>query len=59
MSDPLREAIRDVCEAVAELAAGTVHLLGTDRAGNIIGRVLRVSEVMDSLDGAVTEGEEP
>lgn len=46
-----RDAIRDLCEAVAELAAGTVHLLGTDRAGEIISKVLSVSERMDAMDG--------
>lgn len=46
----MREAIRDVCEAVAELAAGSVHLLGTQQAGAVIDRVLRVSQNMDTLD---------
>ena len=50
MSAEERDAIRDLCEAVAELAAGTVHLLGTGRAGEIIGKVLSVSRDMDSLD---------
>lgn len=45
-----RDAIRDLCEAVAELAAGTVHLLGTDRAGAIISKVLEVSKQMDEAD---------
>lgn len=56
MSDAaMRAAIRDVCEAMAELAAGTVHLLGTDRAGEIIGKVLSVSRDMDSLDQEATD----
>ena len=42
MSAEERDAIRDLCEAVAELAAGTVHLLG---------KVLSVSERMDAMDG--------
>ncbi len=48
MTDDDRDAIRDLCEAVAELAAGTVQVLGTGRAGEIIGKVLRVSERMDA-----------
>ena len=51
MSAEERDAIRDLCEVVAELAAGTVHLLGTGRAGEIIGKVLSVSERMDAMDG--------
>jgi len=50
----IREAIRDVCEAVAELAAGTVHLLGTQQAGAVIDKVLRVSQDMDTLDAEVS-----
>lgn len=46
----MREAIRDVCEAVADLAAGSVHLLGTQQAGAVIDKVLRVSQNMDTLD---------
>ena len=51
----VHDAIRDLCEAVAELAAGTVHLLGTDRAGEIISKVLSVSRDMDSLDQEATD----
>lgn len=55
MADPgldseTRDAIRDLCVAVATLAHGTVALLGTDTAGHVIDAAGRLSVRMDTLD---------
>lgn len=49
-----RDCIRDLCVAVAELAHGTGPLLGTERAGAVIGLARRCSERMDQLDEDAT-----
>ncbi len=46
-----RDCIRDLCEAVATLAARCVPLVGTTVAEDIIAKSLRLSKRMDSLDG--------
>lgn len=54
MADPIdtetRDAIRDLCEAVAILGHGTVHMIGTHSAGLVLGKAQRLSERMDELD---------
>jgi hypothetical protein len=51
-----RDAIRDLCEAVAILAHGTVHLIGTNSAAIVIGKTHRLAERMDLLDEEATDG---
>jgi hypothetical protein len=46
-----RDCIRDLCEAVATLTSRCVPLVGTTMAEDIIGKTLRLSKRMDSLDG--------
>lgn len=50
-----RDGIRDLCEAVAQLAAGTVHMIGTATAGDVMAKARRLCERMDTLD---QEGDE-
>ena len=45
-----RDAIRDLCEAVAILAHGTVHMIGTHTAGDVLTKAMRLSTRMDELD---------
>ena len=45
-----RDCVRDLCEAVASLAFGTVHMIGSTRAGEVIDAAARLSERMDTLD---------
>lgn len=45
-----RDAIRDLCVAVAMLAHGTVALIGTDAAGHVMDAAGRLSARMDALD---------
>lgn len=45
-----RDAIRDLCEAVAILASGSVHMLGLTAAGEVMGKAKRLAERMDTLD---------
>jgi hypothetical protein len=46
----IRDAIRDLCVMVAELALGAIPLVGTDAAGTIINKALDVSRRMDETD---------
>jgi len=50
MDAETRDAIRDLCEAVAILAHGTVHLIGTTTAGGVIDKAQRLAVRMDTLD---------
>ena len=45
-----RDAIRDLCEAVAILAHGTVHMIGTHTAGDVLTKAMRLTTRMDELD---------
>ena len=45
-----RDALRDLCVAVASLASGCVQLIGTQHAGDVIEACGRVSARMDELD---------
>ena len=49
-----RDAIRDLCEAVAILAHGPVHRIGTHTAGDVLHKALRLTTRMDELDGRET-----
>ncbi len=50
MDAETRDAIRDLCEAVAILAHRTVNLIGTNDAGTVIDKAMRLSQRMDDLD---------
>ena len=54
MSDPTnaetRDALRDLCVVIAELAAACVQLIGTTHAQQVIEQCGRVSARMDELD---------
>ena len=45
-----RDCIRDLCEAVAILAARTVNLIGTNDAAEVIAKAARLSKRMGTLD---------
>lgn len=49
-----RDAIRDLCEAVAILAQGTVHMIGTHTAGDVLTKTMRLTTRMDELDARET-----
>ena len=50
MDAETRDCLRDLCEAVAILAARTVDLIGTNDAADVIAKAARLSERMDTLD---------
>lgn len=50
MDAETRDAVRDLCLAVAELAAASEHLIGTTTAASVIGKAGRLSRRMDQLD---------
>jgi hypothetical protein len=51
VNDPeTRDAIRDLCEAVAILGTRTVQMIGTDDAVEVITKARRLSQRMDALD---------
>lgn len=50
MDAETRDCLRDLCEAVAILAARTVNLIGTQDAAEVIGKARRLSKRMDTLD---------
>jgi hypothetical protein len=55
--DPeIRDAIRDLCLAVAELAVGVVHEIGTNRVQSVLDKAERLSALMDSEDGIEARG---
>ena len=45
-----RDALRDLCVAVASLASGCVQLIGTRHATEVVEACIRVSARMDELD---------
>ncbi len=45
-----RDAIRDLCEAVAILAQRCVHLIGVADATDVVGKAMTCSQRMDDLD---------
>lgn len=49
-----RDALRDLCEAVATLGALTVHEIGTGAASAVIEKASRLSHRMDELDALDT-----
>ena len=50
MDAETRDCLRDLCEAVAILAARTVDLIGTNDAAEVIAKAARLSKRMDTLD---------
>lgn len=53
-----RDALRDLCLAVATLAARAAHLIGTDAAGEIVAHAGRLSNRLDALDVADRLGDD-
>ena len=45
-----RDALRDLCVAVASLASGCVQLIGTQHAAEVVEACGRVSARMDEID---------
>ena len=45
-----RDAIRDLCLAVATLASGTVHIIGTTTASEVMRLAAHLSLRMDALN---------
>jgi hypothetical protein len=52
----IRDAIRDLCLAVAELAVGVVHEIGTNRVQSVLDKAERLSALMDHEDRLFNEG---
>lgn len=50
MDAQTRRAIRGLCDAVTDLTVGSVHLLGTTRAGEIMEAIHALREDMTRLD---------
>lgn len=45
-----RDALRDLCLAVANLAVGAVPLIGTDEARGVVADAGRLADRLDALD---------
>lgn len=54
MDAETRDAVRDLCLAVAELAVASAPLIGTTTAASVIEKAGRLSERMDQLDAQAT-----
>lgn len=54
MDAETRDAVRDLCLAVAELAAASELVIGGDVAASVIGKAGRLSRRMDQLDAQAT-----
>lgn len=51
----VRDALRDLCVVIAELAAACVQLIGTTHAQQVIEQCGRVCARMDELDAQEAE----